>query len=128
MNSNENPEAQSQDLEPVALDAQVDLLGKYSECTRAIKYWTGELDRVKDLLAKAMGKSEVGTVNGVPVLTYKPQNRFRETDFKKQYPDMYRLYETERTTVKFDIELFKRSRPELYTEFQVRAMRSDFSG
>lgn len=114
--------------EPVALDAKVDLLAKYNECTRAIKYWDGELSRVKEELTKLLGDAEEGTIEGRVVVTHKPIDRFNEGAFKKLYPDMHRLYTRELTKVAFDVESFRISRPELFEQFKVKTFRNEFNG
>jgi hypothetical protein len=108
------------------LDALVSKLADYVECQKSIEFWQKRLNRLKDELAEAMGDAEVGTVNGEAVLFYQTQNRFRTTDFAKKYPDFYRLYSRDFTEKKFDPSWLKDERPDLYAQFQVRAMRNTF--
>ena len=115
-------------LDQVQLDAQVDLLAKYNECNRAIKYWKTELERTKEQLIKMMGDAVEGTVDGRVVFTYKPIERFNVTEFKREYPDLHRLFTREMSKVEFDEAWFRNSRPELWQQFQVRTVKNDFGG
>lgn len=112
--------------ETVALDAHVSKLKKLAECSDNIKFWQKEYAKAQEALDEIMGDATVGTVDGQQVLTYRYEERFRGGDFKKKYPDTWRSYVTEVTEKKFNLELFKLSRPDLYEEFKVRAMKSSF--
>lgn len=112
--------------ETVALDAHVAKLQKLAECTDNIKFWQVERDKAQAALDEVMGDATVGTLDGLQVLTYRYEDRFRGGDFKKMYPDTYRSYVTEVTEKKFNLSLFKLSRPDLYEDFKVRAMKSSF--
>jgi predicted phage-related endonuclease len=109
------------------LDVYVHQLADYVECQRSIDFWEKRLKRLKAQLAEAMGNAEVGTVNGEAVLFYPPQNRFQGKEFSKQYPDFYRLYSRDFTRKQFDPNWLKDERPDLYEQFQVRAMRVTFN-
>lgn len=115
------PEEQS-----IALDAHVAKLRKLVEATDNIKFWTQQRAQVQEELAKIMGDATIGTVNGRQAVTYRTEERFRGADFKKVYPDTYRSFVHDVTTQRFDVELLKASRPDLYQEFQVRSMKPTF--
>jgi hypothetical protein len=108
----------------VELDAHVELLADYRECQRSVDFWKARLDKVKAQLAATLGDATQGTVAGEAVLFYEPQNRFRSGDFKKTYPDTAEYFTREFTVRKIDEDWLKASRPELWEEFQTRAMRN----
>lgn len=110
----------------VALDAHVSKLKKLAECSDNIKFWQREYAKAQAEIDKVMGDATIGTVDGAQVLTYRWEDRFRGGEFKKKYPDTWRTFVTEVTEKKFNLELFKVSRPDLYEEFRVRAMKSTF--
>jgi|SRR4030095_7436471 hypothetical protein len=110
----------------LALDQYVTILADYRECQTTIEFWRKRLEKLKSQMAEIMGDWEVGTVNGDPVFFYQRQERFNSTEFRKQYPDMYRLYTREIVEKKFDPEWLRQARPDLYEEFQVKAMRITF--
>lgn len=112
--------------ETVALDAHVAKLKKLAECSDNIKFWQKEYAKAQEAIDAVMGDATVGTVDGAQVLTYRYEDRFRGGEFKKKYPDTWRSYVTEVTEKKFNLELFKLSRPDLYEEFKVRSMKSSF--
>jgi hypothetical protein len=110
----------------LTLDQYVTLLADYRECQNTMEFWKKRLEKIKAQMAEIMGDHEIGTVNGDPVFFYQRQDRFNSSEFRKQYPDMYRLYTHEVTEAKFDVDWFKKARPDLYAEFQVKAMRITF--
>lgn len=114
------------DEQSIQLDAHVSKLQKLAEAADNIKFWTRQYEKLKTELGEVMGDATIGTVDGVEVVTYRYKDQFRGADFKRAYPDTYRLFVTEVTEKKFNVELFKSSRPDLYDQFKVRAMKSTF--
>jgi hypothetical protein len=114
------------DEETVALDAHVDKLKKLAQCSDNIKFWKTEYEKAQAEIEKVMGEATIGTVDGQKVITYRYEDRFRGGDFKKKYPDTWRTFVTEVVEKKFNVDLFRASRPDLYDEFRVRAMKSTF--
>jgi hypothetical protein len=114
------------ELDAKPLDNVVSKLADYVECQNSIEFWKKRLERLKKELAEIMGETEVGTVNGEAALFYERQNRFRTGEFAKKYPDFHRLYSRDFTEKRFDPEWLKDQRPDLYEQFQVRAMRITF--
>jgi hypothetical protein len=110
------------------LDAHVSLLEAYDECRRNIDFWKQRQEKVKAELDAVMGSATVGTVEGSPVLTYRYENRFQGSEFRKTYPDTYRMFTHEVTKTEFDLDWFKRSRPDLYDQFRVRSLKSQWEG
>lgn len=108
----------------IALDAHVSKLKKLTEASDNIAFWKRQYEKLKTELDEIMGEATVGTIDGQEVLTYRYEERFRGADFRKMYPDTYRTFVTTVTEKKFDLDLFKASRPELYEEFRVRAMKN----
>jgi hypothetical protein len=113
--------------ETVALDAHVAKLKKLAECSDNIKFWQKEYAKAQEALTEVMGDATLGTIDGIKVLTYRYEDRFRGTDFKKTYPDTWRTFVTEVVEKKFNLDLFKASRPDLYEEYRVRSMKSTWS-
>lgn len=109
-----------------ALDVYADLLKNDAECSNMIKFWTQQRDLVRAQLKELMGVNEVGTVNGQEVFFYQYQDRFNTAEFKKQYPNLYRAYMHTVTKEEVDVEMLKQSRPDIYRQFQVRAVRNVF--
>lgn len=108
----------------IELDAHVSKLQKLTEASDNIKFWKGQYEKLKAEFDEIMGDATVGTVDGQEILTYRYEERFRGADFRKMYPDTYRTFVTEVVEKKFDLQLFKASRPELYEDFRVRALKN----
>ena len=109
-----------------SLDAYVDLLDLLAEAKRMAAFWKGEEAKARERIAQVLGDAEIGTVNGEDVLTFRFEERFRGSDFRKAFPDMYKLYTREIVKTDFDLESFRLSRPEMYEEFRVRSMKSSW--
>lgn len=108
------------------LDTVVDKLADLAECKRMRDWWSARETKIKAELAEIMGDAEVGTVNGEQVFFYQTQNRFNSGDFKKAMPDTWKLFHRPVTEEKFDVDWLKAARPDLYEQYQVRAMRLTF--
>lgn len=119
-------ETPAEEEKVIALDAHASKLQKLADASDNITFWKRQYDKIKAELEEILGDATVGTIDGHPALTFRYQERFRGSDFQKLYPDTYRTFVTEVTEKKFNLELFKASKPELYREFRVRAMRNTF--
>jgi hypothetical protein len=108
------------------LDKLQQLLAEDYECASNLKFWAERRKVIQDAIKQALGDNEVGTVNGRPVVSYTYQDRFNASAFKKQYPNMYEVYCRDVTERRFDPELLKAKRPDLYHEFQVRAFNNKY--
>lgn len=111
---------------PVALDQYVALLARDTECADAIKRWETERVKVREAIAKVMGDAEVGTVEGEEVLIFRAVNTFNGSGFKKDYPDLYKMYTRTMEVEKFDTAWFESSRPDLYEQYQSRPMKNSY--
>lgn len=107
------------------LDAQAALYERYLRCKALRDQWQDAMDLARSELALAMGDAEEGFISGKRVLTYAREDRFNSTEFKKQYPDLHRLYMRDVSKQQFDLDSFKIARPELFEQFQVRSLRID---
>ncbi len=124
MDLGEEPKVKEPKTRP--LDAYVDKLSDYREAQKMIAFWKGRLEDIKAELAGVMKDSEVGTVDGKPVLFYEYQERFQGAEFKKAMPDTARFFTREVVHKELDVDWLRQSRPDLYEQFKVRAMRNTF--
>lgn len=104
------------------MDRYIKLLAEERECANNIKWWTERRKMVTAEIIDHLGGAEVGTVNGVEAVTYRPREQFNSTEFKKKYPNLYHVYCREITKTEFDADWLKDTRPDLYKEFQVRPL------
>lgn len=105
------------------LDSIADKIAGAKECQEMIAFWTQRLDALKAEIADALGDSTEGTIGGRKAVTYEYKDQFRGAEFAAAYPDMARVYTREITRTQLDIESIKQFQPQLYREFQVRAMQ-----
>lgn len=110
----------------VDLDEYLPVLEAWYEATLEIKDLQAKIDQYKALLGKIMGDATIGRVDGQPVVTFRPIESFNSSDFRKKYPDTYRFFVHEVTEKRFDKDLLRRTRPELWEEFQTRPMKSSY--
>lgn len=104
----------------VPLDSYVPLLDEIKECQRMEAFWKERLARLRTSLAGIMGSAEIGTVNGEEAVTYEPTARFNGSAFKKQYPNLSKAFMHTVEKSEWDLDLLRKSRPDLYAQFQVR--------
>ena len=124
-----DPKATSTELviSPVPMERYISLLAEDRECANMIKWWTERRKLVQADIIRQLGDAEVGTVNGVEAVTYKPRAQFNSTAFKEKYPDLHHMYSRELTEFKFDADWLRTSRPDLYEEFQVRVLQVKYT-
>jgi hypothetical protein len=108
------------------IDRHVDRLADYKEAQRMIEFWKKRLDSIKAEFVEILGDFTVGTVNGEEVLFYEPKEQFQGAEFKKDYPDMARLYTREVVKKELDTQWLRQERPDLWRQYQTRAMRNTF--
>jgi hypothetical protein len=106
----------------MALDAHLPLLEEIAECQESVDYWKKRQAKLEETLAALLGDSELGTVNGEKVVTFKPVDRFKGAEFAKQYPDLSQAYMHEETKRVVDVQLLRIARPDLYSEFCSRPL------
>lgn len=111
---------------PVVMDNLVKLLAEDVECANNIKWWQERRRMVQERIAEAMGDSVLGTVNGRDAVHYDWVQQFNGSAFAKEYPDMARVYTHSVMVDKLDLDALRRSRPDLYRQFQTRKMRVVF--
>lgn len=105
------------------IDAHEELVTRFLLCRDNARYWEKEKEEAKAALEQLLGEAEVAKLKGRAVLTYAPINGFNETRFKKEHPDLHKFYMRPVEVDKFDRDLFERTRPELYAEYQTRQMK-----
>jgi len=69
----------------------------------------------------------IGDHNGIKVgdtvVTYMPTHRWRESELRREYPELTDQYVREVTVEKFDVDSFASQWPKLAVEFQVRTWK-----
>jgi hypothetical protein len=112
----------------VDLAEHAELLATHKKCAQNEAFWKKEKERAAERLQALMGESGTeGVIDGKEVLTYEYTDRMRTADFKKAHPDLYEAYTDEVTKLEFNVESFKRNRPDIYHEFQSRSLINKFS-
>lgn len=107
----------------MSLDNIADAVAGVRECQNMIAYWKQRETDLKTEIAMAMGENTSGTVAGREVVVYENKQQFNGTAFKKEYPDLARLYVHEVTKEEIDVDLLRHAQPAIYARFQTRAMR-----
>lgn len=112
--------------EPVLLDAEVDLLRRYTEAKKAKEAWGKIEEQLRGELEKLLGDAEEATVNGQTVVTWPRTNTFQKAEFKKAEPELYRFYEVDKMVKDLDLDMLKRTRPEIFRQYQSRRFTNKF--
>lgn len=107
---------------PVQLDVIVQLLAQEEEAARAAEAWKKRREQLRDAIATFMGDAEEGKVGDEVVVTYEYVDQFREGEFKKQYPEIWKVYQREDIRMVLDKDLLRRAQPTTYREFQTRRL------
>ena len=107
----------------VRVDEYQELLAYEAYCAEAVRTWKKEQDRYRERIKELLGDAEVGVDSrGDELVTYAPRAVLRTKDLARDHPDLFKLFTREISVEKFDEEWFARVRPELYQEYQSRAL------
>lgn len=107
----------------LATGENISIMNDLLEAKRMAKYWNDKLTTLKAKIRTLGGDSEVLLVHGAPVFTLIPTERINETEFKKEEPDLYQIYQHKVTKDELDVDLLKRARPDLWARFAVRPLK-----
>jgi hypothetical protein len=110
--------------EPLPFDDYRALALHEAYCADQIKKWEAERTQARADMAKILGEAQAATIAGKVVIHFERIKKMRTSDFKKDHPDLYRIYSREITKDEFDVEWFERAQPELYREYQTRVLRN----
>ena len=112
------PESPAKDI-----DAHEELVTRFLLCRDNARYWEKEKALAQEALEELLGDAEVAKIKGREVLTYARIDAFNEGKFKKEHPDLWKFYLHPVEVERFDREIFSRTRPELYAQYQTRQMK-----
>lgn len=110
----------------VAMDEYVDLVRRWREATKARLGWTKIEEDLKLQIEKILGEQDKGLINGEEAVVRERINRFGLGEFKKAEPELARFFEHEVTVREIDVELIKRTRPDIWERFQVTRLLNKF--
>lgn len=112
------------DPAPVVLEGEyLQLLAYEAYCAGAAAHWKKERERYRARIQEILGDATVGVdVRGDQLVTYAPKEVMRTQDFARDYPALHKLYTRPKVVDQFDVEALKRERPELYRQYQSRAL------
>ena len=99
------------------------LLDELDAANAALGYWKKRVDDLKDAIRDVAGEKEELVLHGKTVFTYARIATFRQADFAKAHPDLFKAYQHTVETSELDVDLLKHAKPDLYREFQTRQLR-----
>lgn len=114
--------------EPLAIDQYVDLMRRWREATKARIGWAKIEEQIKEEVDKLLGDIDRGTINGEEAVERQRINRFATGDFRKNDPELARFFEHEVTVREIDVDLIKKTRPDIYKRYQVIKLLNKFDG
>ncbi len=101
----------------------VSLMNKFKEAKKHAAYWKKEVETLQTQVQRLMGDSEIALIHGEPVFTAIPIDRLNESQFKKEEPELHKIYLHEVTKEELDTDLLKRARPDIWARFAVRPLK-----
>lgn len=87
----------------------------------AVAKWTAELERLKKELQAELDGAHAGTVDGVKVVTYRPQDRYAVARLVKDNPDITEHFWKHEVVRQFDVDTFTAQHPEIADAYRIRA-------
>jgi hypothetical protein len=113
---------------PVPMDQYVDLVKRWREATKARMGWTKIEEEIKAEIDKILGDRNEATINGETAVERRWEERFATARFKKEDPDTARFFEHEVTKREIDVDMIRRTRPDLYKQYQTSKLINKFDG
>lgn len=109
----------------MAKEISADLAASLRYAREQMDFWAEEVAKLKAQAITEAGEEEELTVDGKTVATYNFVAKFREKDFRKEYPEVASYFtKVERRDVEsLDLDGLKKARPELYKQYQSRSFR-----
>jgi hypothetical protein len=107
----------------MALEIPKELALAYNDAKARAAAATREADRLYAAIAQLAGDETSLTVGGVEVLNYEYKNTLRTKALVEEHPDLVDQYSTYVTEKKFNVIMFRQQQPDMFREYQTRAMR-----
>lgn len=104
----------------VSLDHISDKFLLLAEKRRELKRLEAEVAKLDREVRAEVGTAEEATVFGEVVVTNHFVNKFREGQFKKDNPVLWKEFSRRVSRTEFDAEWFRSAHPNLYEQYQSR--------
>lgn len=114
--------------EPIVMDQYVDLVKRWREATKARIGWAKIEEELKEQVDKLLGDRDHGSINGEEAVLRRWEDRFATARFRKEHPELARFFEREVTVREVDVDMIRRTRPDLYRQYQTAKLLNKFGG
>lgn len=115
-------EPQLADVKLEASPELAQLVRQHRQALDVAKRAKEEADQIGDQVAALVGNNTLITFKGRSILTYRPVNRFAGAKFTREQPELAQFYMFPVTKEELDVDLIRRTKPDLYQQYQVRSM------
>lgn len=114
--------------ESVSLDVAAEKLREWRDCERRLAALKSEVHRLSEEFRQALRAcgAEIGTVNGVDVITRRATKTFRGSEFAQKRPDLAEQYTRAKVVDFLDVEALRAEHPEVYETFLSEALRPNW--
>lgn len=85
--------------------------------------WHKEADRIEQLLKKSLADAHAGTLNGVKVLTNRPQKNYAAAAIRRDYPDLAQHFLQRVVKEEFQVDDFAAAHPDIAEAYRIRSFR-----
>jgi hypothetical protein len=106
------------------VEVPADLVAKYQEAEVNASAWAKIRDQYKSQVQALLGSATAATVDGEPVFTYRPSEKWAEAQIIKHYPDMVQHFMRVEQREVFDLEAFRIRHPQIADQYRVRTFRA----
>lgn len=104
------------------------LMAEWGQAEREAAAAKARADKLKEQFRAAMTAlgAEVGTIDGIKVLSHIPTENFRRKEFAEERPDLVDHYTIRKTVEVIDLDRLKAEQPEVFAKFQSKSLRPDW--
>lgn len=108
---------------PARLDHIAGLVDLYDKAVRQYNDMGAEIEKLKKTIIAAMGKSNVGSINGVSVFTHNTKESWRTKELMKDHGHLTTNYMVKQVVEKFDVKAFAKDHPSIAKQYQTTEFR-----
>lgn len=85
--------------------------------------WQERADEFKKMLMEQVGNTFAGTVNGVKVFTYRPENRYATSRLLREQEPLARHFMRQVLKEELDVQAFHQHHPDVVDLYRIRSFR-----
>jgi hypothetical protein len=106
-----------------AVPVDPELYRNWRDAQDAVNKWQAYVDKYADEIRLQIGSAHAGLVDGVKVVTNRPQNRWSVAGLQRDHKSLTQHFVREVTKEEFDLQAFSAKYPDIAEKYRARSLR-----